>query len=254
VFLADKAMAARIVDLLETAADDRILEVGSGRGTLTELLAVSGARVISFELDRELIEALNKKFTDIPNVKIINRDFLEVDPGDYIDGRFKLIGNIPYDITSPLIDWLMRYRSRLVRAVITVQREVGNRIVASSGSRNRAPLSIFCQCLFEVRSVITIPPKAFYPPPRIYSSTLVFEPADKCTIDDWPYFRDIVRRAFTWRRKKLINNLVRPGTIDRTGLERILDRLDLSSDIRAEQLSIEDFIRLADNLKAAEKS
>nr|MBN2277512.1 ribosomal RNA small subunit methyltransferase A [candidate division Zixibacteria bacterium] len=252
--MADKKIADRIVALLDTTPDDVIFEIGSGRGTLTKLIAESGARVFSFELDRRLIDDLNKKFDNCENVRIVNGDFLRVEPGDYYSGKFKLIGNIPYDITSPLIDWIIRFRERIVRAVITTQKELGDRISSHPGSRDWAPIAVFCQCFFEIKTVMTIPPSAFYPPPRVISSALIFEPRTSPEISDRETFELIVRRAFKQRRKLLVNNLDGFEGLDRKSVELILDSLGIDPKSRAEQLGIGDFIALSEAITSAKLS
>lgn len=249
VFLADKKIVRKIVNLLEISSDDTILEIGSGRGTLTELIAETGARLISFEIDRDLIDNLNKKFHKFENVSIVNQNFLETEPDKYFDGKFKLIGNIPYDITSPLLDWMIQYQDLITLAVITTQKELAQRIASKPGNKGWAPISIFCQCAFDVQSVFDIPPKAFYPPPKIYSSTMAFRPRENYQIKDKVYFEKIVRQSFLHRRKQLVNNLSKLPETDRSGLEDILTELNLGTKCRAEQISIEDFIRLAELLK-----
>ncbi len=250
IFLADKKIVRKIVDLLEITRDDTIFEIGSGRGTLTELIAKTGAKLFSFEIDRDLIDNLEKKFKTFEDVSIINRDFLETEPGDYLDGKFKLIGNIPYDITSPLLDWMIQYQELISLAVITTQKELAQRISSEPGSKNWAPISIFCQCAFDVRSVIDIPPKAFYPPPKIFSSTLVFRPGEKYQINDKAFFEKIIRQSFLHRRKQLVNNLSQLPEIDKNRLIDILTELNLEKNCRAEQINIESFIRLAERLKS----
>lgn len=248
-FLADKNIAARIVDLIEAGPNDTVLEIGSGRGTLTELLAETGANVISFEIDRQLIANLDRQFGDNPGVRIVNLDFLEVDPSDYCDGEFRLIGNIPYDITSPLLDWIVRYREKITRAVITTQKELGDRISSGPGSKNWAPISIFTQCHFDIKSEITIPPKAFYPPPRVDSSTLTLTPIRRYEFDDWANFEEVVRAGFKHRRKQLAKNLGEMEEIEKKEVIKILNNSGIASDIRAEALSIEQFVDLAEKIK-----
>ncbi|MCX6826099.1 MAG: 16S rRNA (adenine(1518)-N(6)/adenine(1519)-N(6))-dimethyltransferase RsmA, partial [candidate division Zixibacteria bacterium] len=248
-FLVNKNTAAKIVGFLSIAASDTIFEIGSGRGILTELMALTGARVFSFEIDRDLIGSLSRRLANYKNVQIVNRDFLSVVPWEYYEGSFKLIGNIPYDITSPILEWMMQYRSSINRVVITAQQELAERIASGPGSRHWAPLSIFCQCFFDVKKVMALPPKSFSPVPKIMSETLLFKPREKFRIDDWTYFEKIVRLSFRQRRKLLINNLALLEGQKRESILGLLLKLGLDEKIRAEQICIEDFIRLADELK-----
>jgi len=245
-FLADKAIAKKIVQFLDIQPEDTVFEIGSGRGTLTELIEDYGSVVFSFELDNSLINDLNQKFQSNSKVHIINRDFLNVDPSEYIDGKFKLIGNIPYDITSPLISWIIQYHKSISLAAITTQKELGDRISSGPGSKNWAPISIFSQCYFDIKTVMNIPPSAFYPPPKIHSSTLVFKPKEYNRVPDWDIFERIVRASFAQRRKLLINNLRRLPDIKKENVENILINLGIDLQSRAEQLDINQFIQISE--------
>ncbi|SYZ74209.1 putative Ribosomal RNA small subunit methyltransferase A [Candidatus Zixiibacteriota bacterium] len=248
-FLTDKNIAGAIVDLLQVHPGETVFEIGTGRGILTRLLADTGTNIFSFELDRTLIDQLNRMFEGTPAVRIVNQDFLKVEPHDYHAGSFKLIGNIPYDITSPLLEWMIVHRSSVTRAVITAQEELADRISSKPGSKNWAPLSIFCQCHFGIKKAMKIGPKAFYPPPKVNSATLLFEPRELYRIDDWTAFEKIVRLSFAHRRKFLTNNLLESDKLTRSVLEKVLDRLRWPPQIRAEEIDIEGFIRLTGELK-----
>lgn len=248
-FIIDKNIARQIVDYLEIQKEDVIFEIGTGRGGLTEILAETGAMVYSFELDKALLPELGKKFADYGNLEIINRDFLKVRPEDHCTGSFKVIGNIPYDITSPLIGWIVEHHRVISRAVITVQKELGERIAAGPGSKNWAPISIFTQLFYDIHGGRTIPPTAFYPPPKVFSAVLIFEPVDKREIGNYAFFERVVRAAFVHRRKMLINNLADAEIVSKSELAEILKGMGKEANIRAEALSIEDFIRLSELLE-----
>ena len=250
-FLTDQDIAVKIVGFLDLNKNDVVFEIGSGRGILTELIAATGARLVAFEIDRDLIESLSGKFAGYENVLIVNQDFLKVSPSEYHDGAFKLIGNIPYDITSPVIGWMMQYHQLIGRAVITAQRELAERIAAGPGGKGWAPISIFSQCHFEIRKVMTISPKSFFPPPKIVSATLLFEPRqDKPRVEHWDYFERTVRAAFQQRRKLLANNLVRMGGPVKADIVQILSEMGLAENVRAEQVTIEEFIQIGDRIRA----
>ncbi len=249
-FLADKNIAAKIVNYLDIKKSDTVLEIGSGRGTLTQIIAESAGKVFSFEIDINLIGPLLKKFEDDTNIEIVNSDFLKINPSDYCPGKFKLIGNIPYDITSPLLDWMTTYRDKFMIAVITVQKEMADRLCSDYGSKDWAPVSIFTQCFFNIKRLLTISPKAFYPPPKIYSTVLSFTPREKYKIENWLLFEKTVRLAFKHRRKYLLNNLSEIPELDKKRLEDILSNIGLDKKIRAEQLSIDDYIRLSKKIES----
>ncbi len=250
-FLIDKSIAEKIVGLLNIQKRDIVFEIGPGRGILTGIIARTGAELYAFEIDRTLIDNLKKKFIGCDNVTIVNQDFLRVMPSDYTDGRFKLIGNIPYDITSPLLDWIIQYKDRLDRAVITAQKELADRISSGPGSKNWAAVSIFTQVAFRVHTSLTINPEAFYPRPKIKSATMVFEPIDEYKIPDLEVFRRIVKAAFGQRRKRLVNNLANLPGFDKERIEKIIGSLEWDKNIRAEQISIDDFIRLSKIIASA---
>jgi 16S rRNA (adenine1518-N6/adenine1519-N6)-dimethyltransferase len=253
-FLADKNIVKQIVGFLELSSEDTVFEIGSGRGTLTQLIAESGCRLFSFEIDFDLIDNLIRKFNGVQKVEIINSDFLKVEPSLYHGGRFKLIGNIPYDITSPLIDWMIRHQKNIELAVITTQREMADRISSPEGSKNWAPISILTRLHYKISNVITIPPTAFYPPPKVVSSTLLFHPATDYTVENYQLFEKLVRLSFRQRRKLLVNNLVGFLDLDKTELEKLLNRLGLDTKIRAEQLSIDNFIELGREIERSNKT
>ncbi len=248
-FLVDKTIAERIVALLNLNPEDTVFEIGAGRGILTEVIAASGAKLFSFEIDRELIPYLEKKFDRFENVEIINEDFLSAIPSRYHSSEFKLIGNIPYDITSPLLDWMIRYRELINLAVITAQAELAERISSPSGSKSWAPISIFSQTYFDIKLMMPISPNSFFPPPNVKSSVMLFRQIKKkYAISHQEQFERVVRCAFRHRRKLLVNNLIELPGVKKDQLHRTLDNLGFDRNIRAEQINIEGFIRLSNEL------
>ncbi|MFH2037755.1 MAG: 16S rRNA (adenine(1518)-N(6)/adenine(1519)-N(6))-dimethyltransferase RsmA [Candidatus Zixiibacteriota bacterium] len=243
-FLIDNNIANKIVSFLNLSENDVVYEIGTGRGVLTEIIASVGCKIFTFELDIDLIDKLENKFRKYDNIELVNTDFLKVNPFDFYAGQFKLIGNIPYDITSPLIDWIIEHRNSIISAVITSQKELADRISSGPGSKNWAPISILSQCYFDIENKMTIPPEAFYPPPKIKSATMVFSPHNRYDISNPKFFNDIVHAAFKQRRKLLVNNLGELGYLNKEDILRLIDEIGLESNIRAEQVSIDDFIRL----------
>ena len=251
-FLIDMPTAARIVGGLDIQEGDTIFEVGAGRGILTEMIGTTGARLIAFEIDRDLVRYLESMLRTSNNIRMVQGDFLKIKPSDYHDGIFKLVGNVPFDITSPLIDWVVKYHGRIVRAVLTVQEEPADRLAAKPGSKAWAPISIFTQCFFDIEKAMTIPAEAFRPRPRVSAATLVLRPREPYVIDNWSWFERVVRQAFKYRRKLLVNNLAGLPGLDKVAAGRILEGLGFDRLIRAENICIADYIRLANRIESAD--
>lgn len=250
-FLISDAIIKAIVDLVGPELGQSIIEIGPGRGALTRPLASSGASLVGVELDRILAADLRREFHKNSNVMIVNQDILASDPDELIQADpLVLVGNLPYNITSPVLDWLLRYRSRFSRAVLMMQREVAERVSGEPGSKHWAPLSIFLQCYFEIKYELTVGPENFRPSPAVSSAVLEFVRLPKPRVDITDRFEKVVRRAFRQRRKLLLNNLCPDIVPSSDELRRILDELGLDHKIRAEQLSIEQFEMLTNALQS----
>ncbi len=247
-FLKSDEIIARIIDLLAPLENRRIVEIGSGRGALSLPLAQAGALLWAIEFDRDLQGYLKKLLRKFDNAKIIPVDFLTFDPESEQLSDFSIVGNIPYNITSPVIDWCVKYHDRLDRVVLMVQKEPGHRLAASPGSKAWAPISIFAQWYFDIEVCIEVPPESFVPPPAVSSAVIrltpIAEPPAKLT----PEFEKLVRQSFTQRRKTLVNNLVPVIIPDAQAANRILETVGLKPACRAEEISIEQFLKLTNTL------
>lgn len=246
-FLSDQRTLDRIVALIAAQHSDVIVEVGPGEGVLTLPLAKSGARIVAVEFDRNLIRPLTSKLSAFPNASVHEQDFLDFVPDESL-GQFALVGNIPYNITSPVIDWCTKYSDRLKRVVLTVQKEMAQRICGRPGSKDWAPISIFTQIAFDVTLEFEVPPTAFTPPPKVHSAVMSMTPRGTKPVVDMAKFDRVVRAAFEHRRKLLVNNLV-PAIVPTSELHaEYLRKIGAREDSRAEQLSIEQFVRLSELL------
>lgn len=247
-FLISESVIDRIVGLANAVGCDNIIEIGPGQGALTKLLAASGKKITAVEFDRDLIPTLKRIETDFPNLSIANTDFLKFDPDDAGYDSFALVGNLPYNITSPVIDWAIGHRTRISGAVFMVQKEIAERLAAVPGSKAWSPLSIFTQLHFKVSLCFDVPPDCFRPVPEVISTVIELIRIDCMEIGDYSCFEKVVRRSFKQRRKKLINNLVPDIFVDRVQAEAIFLKLGLKENCRAEELSIDDFRRLSESL------
>ena len=157
-FLISDEIVNRIAQLINPVKGEKIIEIGPGRGALTLRLAEMKTAVTAVEFDRDLIGHLQELLSEYPDIKIINADFL-----DYLPEwrKFILVGNLPYNITSPVIDWTIRYYSRITRAVFLIQKEVAHRIAASPGNKDWSPLTIFTQLYYNVRLCFDVAARHF---------------------------------------------------------------------------------------------
>lgn len=243
-FLKSDGIVANIIQSLEPEEDDTIVEIGPGRGSLTLPLAETGAFIYAIEFDKDVIGYLNKLLRKFINVKIINQDFLSFNPDELQLNKFKIIGNLPFNITSPVIEWIASHHDNIILAVLMVQKEMAERIAAVPGTKNWSPISIFTQMAFDVKLCFDISPIYFQPPPKVTSSLISLKPKISKLVDNFDMFEKIVRASFKQRRKLLINNLKEDIFKDIELGNEILREADLPLNCRAEQLSIDDFLKL----------
>jgi len=245
-FLTSSRYGQRIIDSLAIGADDLVIEIGAGRGALTGLLRERAGGVVAIELDRGLAESLQEEFRDDSRIEIIQADILSVDlaatcRAHSVDQSF-VVGNLPYYITSPIIDRLRRLRRSIRGMALMVQKEVADRIVAVPGRRDYGYLSVSVQLFSRPHILFTIPPGAFSPPPKVQSALVEFKmiPAfPGIAAEEEEEFLAFVKLCFAHKRKNLVNNL--SGIFSRDRIEQELGRMRLPRSVRAEQLTLEQF-------------
>lgn len=247
-FLVSKDAIQRIIDLIQPTDSLPIVEIGAGRGALTLPLAQSGAIVGAVEIDTDLIGYLEKLLEDYPNCTILNQDFLTMDPSLARVEPFVLVGNLPYHISSPVIEWVVRHREFIRMACLMMQKEVADRLASSPGCKDWSPLAIFTQLYFDVESCFTVGAEAFRPAPKVTSAVIKMTPKPAIKVADPELFERIVRASFKQRRKLLVNNLVGEIVSGPEFLRSLLLKMDLPITIRAEQVSTEQFLTLVDEL------
>lgn len=205
-FLIDQNVQRKIVAALDPQPDDEVLEIGPGVGALTRHLAGTVRRLVLVELDNDLAARLREEFAGEPSVEVINEDVLEV-PLERISSdpaRLKVIGNIPYNITTPILFGLLERRPRPQRIVLMVQREVADRILEPAGSKTYGALAVGVQAVADVGRVMNVSREAFRPVPDVMSSVVSIVPHDppRLTSDDEASLRELTRAAFQQRRKQ----------------------------------------------------
>ena len=247
-FLVSDAICRRIVALLGLRPDDTVVEIGPGEGILTRALLDTGARVVAVELDRLLADRLERRLGG-DRLIVVQQDFLAFDPGQAGEFPFALVGNIPYSITSPVIEWLIRHRDAVTVAVCMVQREPALRITAGPGGKNWSPLAVFTQIHFHAELCFTVSPDYFRPPPKVHSAVIRLRPRPQPLLQPDELFETVVRQAFRQRRKLLANNLSPALLPDAAAAKTLLRELGWPENIRAEQLSIEQFLTLTERLR-----
>lgn len=210
-FLVDQSYISRILSAVTTKQGDSIIEIGPGRGAITEYLVEAGAEVVAIELDRELIGLLRNQFSDASNFRIVEADALEVDFRSLIEsfsvtGPVKLVANLPYYISTAILQRLADHRDMFSQLILMFQSEVVNRIVAPAGSSERGFLTVVVEECFSVEKLFDVPPSAFRPQPKIWSSVVRLLP-NETTRNDLDSLRRLASMAFSQKRKTISNNL-----------------------------------------------
>lgn len=213
-FLKDSSAAKKIVMAAAAGPEDLVIEIGPGRGAITAMLAATAGHVVGVEVDRSLCSELETAFAGNSRVSILNQDILDVDlPGLIASEGYNkaiVVGNLPYNITGPILQQLMRSRGCVSRSIIMVQREVARRLKATSG-KEYGILTISVQLFSEVEALFTLPPRSFSPAPKVHSTVLqlAIRPTPLVDIQDETRFFQVVRAAFQQRRKMLKNSVSR---------------------------------------------
>lgn len=240
-FLVDQNTAAWIVDQLVPGADDTVVEVGPGTGALTEHLIGRVRKIILVEFDRRLADYLRKRFAGSPEVTVINEDAARIDVRPFFANRkIKLLGNLPYSAGGAILRNFLKGPSPFRRAVLMLQKEMIDRILAGPKCKDYSVLTLRMQCEWQAQAVKVVPPSCFIPRPMIDSTVMTLEPRQAdLPVHDRRLFDELVRRGFAQRRKQLRKNL--PEGID---WQLVSSTLGLAETVRAEELSLEDWVSL----------
>lgn len=244
-FLTHVPTAEALVDALEPAPGDTVLEIGPGRGALTRQLVGRVDRVVAVEVDRRLGDRLLEEFGPGPGFELVLADFLTWQPR--FDRPVKILGNLPYSVSSPMLFRLLEEFTDWSVAVLTTQREFARRVLGGPGSKDYGALSVFCERLCRREKLFSIPASFFRPRPDVVSTSFRLRRRDRPLFEvaDEPFFRRVVRGAFGQRRKTLANNMVATLGIDRPAAEAALEQVGIDARSRAEAVPVERFSALA---------
>lgn len=244
-FLSDRKILGGIIDALGPSAADTVVEVGAGRGSLTDILVERSGRVIAIEIDRALAEKLGERYRGRSDVSVVQGDILETDLHAVAGPDFLLIGNVPYYITTPIVFKALDPPIPR-RSVFLVQREVAERMAATADTDAYGALSVNVAVVADVENVMSVPAGAFQPPPKVESAVVRLTPRANPLVDvkSLPAFRAFVQAAFGLRRKQMVRVIRTVKGISAEEAGRLLERAGIDPAARPEVLSPDDFARL----------
>ena len=257
-FLIDNHILEKIIEAAELTRDDYVLEIGPGIGTMTQRLAEEAGEVIAVEIDKNLIPILNETLADYDNVTVLNEDILKVDIHKIVEehgGRpVKVVANLPYYITTPIIMALFESHVPLRSVTIMVQKEVADRMCVGPGTKEYGALSLAVQYYAKPEIITKVPAACFMPRPNVDSTVIRLTRYEKPPVEarDEAWLFAIIRAAFNQRRKTLANGIANAATVNvnRQQVEAVLAEMGLPAMIRGETLTLEQFAILSDRLRA----
>ena len=268
-FLIDLNLVQLIVDAAELTQDDVVIEVGTGTGSLTTMMAARAAAVVTVEIDAHLFELASEQLVDLPNVTMLRLDALRnknnlddrvmdaigVRLAEAPGRRLKLVANLPYNIATPVLSNLLLATHVPHSMIATIQKELADRITASPSTKDYSALSVWIQSQCKAEIVRVMPPSVFWPAPKVTSAVLrlTVDPARRAAIADLNYFHQITKALFLHRRKFLRANLLSAMKrhLDKDEVDAIIDEMGFAPDTRTEQLDVPTLIELADCIRAA---
>lgn len=250
-FLIDGNIVRKICEEGEVSKEDDILEIGPGIGTLTEELSYKANKVVAVELDKSLFPILDETLAGCNNVEIVPGDILKIDLSKLFSEKFeseniKIVANLPYYITTPIIGRLLEEELDIDSILVMVQSEVAERMKASPGTKDYGSLSVFVQYYTDPEIVLSVPKTAFMPRPNVDSAVIKLKiRKEKIELEDRETFFKVVKAAFSQRRKTILNSLSSGLKTDKATIRAILEKVDIDPKLRAENLTIEDFSKIS---------
>lgn len=240
-FLINRHAAERIVDSLNLRPEEEVLEIGAGKGGLTALLLQKKARVTAVEIDPPMVEILKSKFGSQPHFRLLHQSILDFIP----DKNYKIVGNLPYNLTSPILRKLSEW-TNWKEAVVMVQKEVGNRLASAVGEPDYGALTVGMSLTACMTKIFDLSPASFDPPPRVFSSVIRLERLEQPLTKEIFKTQRVIQAAFQQRRKMIVNSLAHGLSLDRKEVEDVLKKLGVDPALRPERMSAETFVALTD--------
>ncbi|WP_173200005.1 16S rRNA (adenine(1518)-N(6)/adenine(1519)-N(6))-dimethyltransferase RsmA [Geobacter sp. SVR] len=251
-FLVDQNIVDRIVRSAALVPGDAVLEIGPGRGALTEQLIRQAGRLLLIEYDHALAAAHSELYRENPAVTVVDGDILAVDLSALLAGQsgWKVIANLPYNISTQVLFRLLEVRERLSQMVLMLQKEVGDRLVAPPDCGDYGITTVLLGLWFDIRREFIVPPGCFHPRPKVDSAVMRFVPLPQARVEvgDEALFRRVVKAAFAMRRKTLANCLKHADLPVPEGIDRLLEQCGIDGRRRGETLSLDEFARLSRQL------
>ena len=247
-FIFDKNLLKAIIKDSNITEEDDVLEIGPGAGTLTEAIAEKAKKVVSYEIDINLKPILNENLKDLKNSKVIFADALNTDIQEIeknFEGNYKIVANLPYYITTPLIFKFVKQTKKVISMSIMVQKEVGERLIAKNTDNDYGAISVILDFYGDVKILRHVPRKMFVPSPNVDSCVVQINFQNNKYNCNQEIFEKIVKAAFANRRKTLANNLSTLVMLSKTEIAEILEQNGFAKDIRGDALSTQDFVKIS---------
>jgi len=252
-FLIDRNARDKLLSFAEIEKEDIIFEIGPGLGSLTEYLIEKAKKVYAFEIDSDFCRVLKKRFGDKKNFYLFETDFLET-ARDFWDEfeKVKVIGNTPYYLSSPIVLHILKFYKKVKLALLTVQKEVGEKFVAKSGSKNYGPISVLLSLYTESKICYFLKKEVFFPEPKVESVTVKIVPLKEPKIEIEKGFSEFLPLIFSYRRKNLINVINKVFKKEKNDIAKLVEEIGIDSNRRVEELSPEKIYQLYKTIKKGE--
>lgn len=259
-FLIDDNILENIVEVSNISKSDLVIEIGPGLGNLTEYIIDKAGYMLLVEIDNKMIQILNERFKEKDNYSLLNNDVLKINLDEKIDeiekklnikfNKIKVVANLPYYITTPILFKLLQDESRIDSITVMVQKEVAERMVAHSKTKDYGILTLMVKYLSDANIEFVVPKESFIPAPNVTSAIISLRKNKKFNVKDEKLFFDLIHKSFAKRRKTMINSLYLSNFngLEKEKVNDIFSKLGMDKNVRAEELEIEDYINIADTI------